>query len=49
MTDCKACDGTGMEFAGDVHIGDCSHCGGSGTDDFDESEYYDDFADYGNW
>ena len=30
LDDCPTCDGTGMEFEGDVHVGDCPSCGGSG-------------------
>ena len=27
---CEFCDGTGMSFEGDIHVGNCIHCGGSG-------------------
>lgn len=30
---CNACQGTGQEYEGDVVVGDCQVCGGSGFND----------------
>jgi len=31
---CNSCDGTGMELEGDLVIGDCPTCNGSGVSEF---------------
>lgn len=41
---CPACDGTGERFDGDVHMGPCQLCGGTGLADesIDPDEAYED-------
>lgn len=35
MPECQNCQGTGQQYAGDVVIGDCVRCDGTGWDDGD--------------
>jgi len=42
MTDCPNCNGTGKEYEGDIIVGECDFCGGSGYIDDDIDSEFDD-------